>query len=136
MPISGRNLIRAAGGDMEPGEKLKGYFWRVAELTGIGFRSIERAWRGDYVSKNTANALRKAAYLKAKNADLEFIARAEKEIADLEAINPVFYRAHITLGRAFVARWREVAETRSCVVIRDGDEDDEGSDGSAETVDR
>jgi hypothetical protein len=125
MPNTGRNLIRAAGGDMEPGEKLKGYFWRVAELTGIGIRSIERAWRDDYVSKNTARKARKAAIERAKTSDFEFIARAEKEIADLEAINPVFYRAHIAVGREFVARWREVADTRSCVVVRDGPENDE-----------
>jgi hypothetical protein len=124
MPNTGRNLIRAAGGDMEPGEKLKGYFWRVAELTGLGFRSIERAWRGDYVSKNTAIALQKAAQEKAKNDDDKIIAAIKSGIAYLEAKDADLFRPHIDAGRQFLAGYREQAETRLFAPVPEGHPDD------------
>jgi hypothetical protein len=124
MPNTGRNLIRAAGGDMEPGEKLKGYFRRVAELTGLGFRSIERAWRGDYVSKNTATALLKAAQEKAKNDDDKIIAAIKTGIAFLEAVDADFHRPHIDAGRQFLAGYREQAETRLSAPLPERHPDD------------
>jgi hypothetical protein len=61
MPVSGRELILAAGGDLRPGEGVKGFLRRVAQDTGIGFRSLERAWKGQYESKNTIFKLQQKA---------------------------------------------------------------------------
>lgn len=63
MPFQGRSLILEIGGDLRPDEdrNLKGYLRRVARDTGIGFRSVECAWKGQYASEKTRATLQRFA---------------------------------------------------------------------------
>jgi hypothetical protein len=124
MPNIGRELVRAVGGDMEPGEKLKGYIRRVAQTAGIGFRSVEAAWRDQYVSKNTANALRKAATHKAKNDDGVLIEKFEAWITAWEKLDPSYFGPDIAALRHAVDCMRRMADTRSRVDLFEGGGDD------------
>jgi hypothetical protein len=56
-----RNLILAIGGAMRPGEGVKGYLRRVAQIAGLGFRSTERAWYRQEPSRPTITKLQEAA---------------------------------------------------------------------------
>ena len=126
MPFYGRNLIRVVGGSSAPDENLKGYLRRVSKITGIGFRSLERAWKlsDGYLSKDAEKALQEAAQQKAKNDDDERIAWLESHIAKLEAIDPAFYGADIAAAREFVARYRGYAKTRLFADVPPGVFDD------------
>ncbi len=57
---SGRELIRAAGPPMRPGDNLKRYFSILSERTGLSVRVIRAAWQGQQLSRQTAAALREA----------------------------------------------------------------------------
>src|SRR5882672_893510 len=56
-----KSMMLAIGGLQRPGEGVKGFLRRVSNLTGIGFRSIERSWYGQYTSRNTTIQLQQAA---------------------------------------------------------------------------
>jgi hypothetical protein len=81
MPFEGKKLIIEVGGDMRPGEKLKGYLRRVAQETGIGVPSLEKSWKGQYESKNTIVKLKQRAADNAKTV----ASRLETIAADLAA---------------------------------------------------
>lgn len=53
MPIDGRKLIIKAAGGFRPGERIQQLLYRVAAETGIGPRSMEQFWKGQYGSKRT-----------------------------------------------------------------------------------
>src|SRR5260370_33420192 len=95
MPFYGRNLIRVVGGSSAPDENLKGYLRRVSKITGIGFRSLERAWKlsDGYLSKDAEKALQEAAQQKAKNDDDERLQWLERHIAKRGEIYPAVYAA-------------------------------------------
>ena len=122
MPFYGRKLIRVIGGKSEPDENLKAYLWRVSEITGIGFRSLERAWKlsDGYLSKETEKALQEAAQQKAKNDDDERIAWLESHIAHLEEVDADMYRPDIDAAREFLARYRNYGATRVFATVPSG----------------
>ena len=126
MPFYGRNLIRVVGGSSAPDENLKGYLRRVSKITGIGFRSLERAWKlsDGYLSKDAEKALQEAAQQKAKNDDDERIAWLERHIAQLEERDAAFYRPDIEAARDFLARYRGYTETRLFTDVPPGVFDD------------
>jgi hypothetical protein len=124
MPNFGKNLIRAAGGSMEPGDTLTRYFWRIAEKTGLGFHLIERGWKDDYVSKNTAEKLRKAENERLKNDDHALIEKFEGWIAAWEKIDPSYFGPDIAAFRDAVDRMRRMADTRRRVALSQGGGDD------------
>lgn len=128
MPVYGRNLILIIGGGMKPGEKIKGYLRRVANDTGIGFRSIEEVWKGRYQSKKTERQLQTAAQRKVRTNDDERIKWLESHIAHLEAVDRSFFSQDINAAREFLARYRGYAETRVFASVPDGNVDDQEGD--------
>lgn len=119
MPISGRELIIRAGGEFPPGGKLKTYLWALSAKTGVDIYSLERAWKGQYISKNTLNALKKtateAARRKALQNDYEFIAGIREWVALLERVDPFLPREEVEATRRVVALMHRIADARSRV---------------------
>jgi hypothetical protein len=61
MPFDGRKLILEAAGGFRPGERVQQLLQRVVDETGLGFRSVEAFWKGQYGSKKTISKLEQKA---------------------------------------------------------------------------
>jgi hypothetical protein len=117
MPFYGRDLILIVGGNLQPGERVKGYLRRVAKLTGIGDSSIEKTWKGQYSSRKTIQVLQQAATKKTANDNDKLISQLENKIAAWEWIDPHHHRPDIDAARGFIDRLRRYAETEVYVAV-------------------
>lgn len=95
MPASGKELMMRIGSalGLGPGTSVKELQRAVALETGIGHRSLERCWKGQYASKTTISKLQKAAnnadkfasQLDALANDAEMAGRPRREVDILRA---------------------------------------------------
>jgi len=116
MPLYGRNLILLIGGNLRPGENIKGWLRRISNETGVGFRSLERAWKqhDGYQSKNTRKKLEQAASEKRRDDVQRLVEETIGQILIWEAIDAEFHRPHIDAARAFITQLRAYQSGEPC----------------------
>jgi hypothetical protein len=129
----GRNLVAAIGGDLRPFENRKAWLTRVAKLVGKSYRVVSGAFYREPLSKDTEQALQRAAAEKKKNEDHARIEDLERWTSEWETIDPILYQHHIRTFRRAASLMREMAHARRHVVVDaiPGDDSPDEEQGAA-----
>jgi hypothetical protein len=114
-----RKLIRIIVGRVEAGTSLKECLHKVSRLTGIDYRSLQRAWQASdgYLSKQTKEALQDTVRRIVDYDDAEIVRRIEAHIHQLETVDPEMYGPDIDAARDFVARYKSYSTSRVSIAV-------------------
>lgn len=103
--LSMRELLETIGGSLRPTETTSSWLYRIAEATGLHYRTVRGIWHGETPSRNSELKLRQAAE-KIENENRNTAARIEQIAQRLQAIDPEFHREHMDTLRNLATQHR------------------------------